>query len=311
MNKKKFVNEKISVVIPVYNSEATIAELYNRLTSVFKTITDEFEIIFVDDGSCDRSWQRLNELRNKDIRVKIIQLMRNFSQHNAIMCGFHFVEGEYIITMDDDLQNPPEELPKLISKIKEGYDLVYGEYVSKKHNLFRNIGSSLIQIVYKKVFKVPNNFTAFRIIRRQQIQGILKYDRNYVFIDGLLSWNTNNIGYIHISHHEREHGKSGYGFKKLLTLSLNMVTNFSIVPLQVASFFGLLFAFLGFIMAIFFFVKKIIFNIPVAGYTSLIIAITIFAGIQLLTLGLIGEYIGRIHLNINEKPQYEIRKQLL
>lgn len=304
-------NIQYSIVISVYNSETTLEELCNRLQSVFKTITEDYEIIFIDDGSQDKSWQKLEDLHNKDNRVKIIQLMRNFNQHNALMCGFHFANGEYIITMDDDLQNPPEEINKLINKISEGYDIVYGEYISKKHNLFRNIGSHFIQTVYKKVFNVHNKLTAFRIIKRQLIQFIFKYDKNYVFIDGLLAWNTKNIGCVRVLHHERKYGNSGYGFKKLFTLSLNMITNFSILPLQVASLLGLVFAFLGFIMAAFFITIKLLFGIPVAGYTSLIIAITIFAGIQLLTLGLIGEYIGRIHLNINEKPQYEIRKQML
>jgi glycosyltransferase involved in cell wall biosynthesis len=299
-----------SVVIPVYNSEATLEELYSRLQSVLKPISGNFEIIFIDDASHDRSWQKLEELHSRDNRVKVIQLMYNFGQHNAIMCGFHFVQGEYVITMDDDLQNPPEEIPKLIDRIKEGYDLVYGEYLSKKHNWFRNIGSSLVQLMYRKVFNVYNNLSAFRIIKRQLIQNILNYDRNYVFIDGLLAWNTKNIGEIRVLHRERKHGRSGYGLGKLITLSLNMITNFSVVPLQMASILGLLFALLGFIMGVLFFVKKIIFGIPLTGYASLIVAITIFSGIQLLSLGLIGEYIGRIHININKRPQYEIRKQL-
>jgi undecaprenyl-phosphate 4-deoxy-4-formamido-L-arabinose transferase len=302
---------RYSVVIPVYNSEATLEKLLNRLQTVFETISEDFEIILVDDGSEDKSWQKLKALRIKDNRVRIIQLMRNFGQHNALICGFRFVSGDYVITLDDDLQNPPEEIPKLINKIGEGYDIVYGKYLSKKHSMFRNLGSSLIQLVYKKVFGVHNNLTAFRIIKKQLIKSILKYKKSYVFIDGLLAWNTNKIGFISVLHNTREDGKSGYGIKKMLTLSLNMVTNFSIVPLQIASILGLLFAILGFTMSGYFLLKKIIYDIPVAGYTSLIIAITIFAGIQLLTLGLIGEYIGRIHLNINKKPQYEIREQIL
>lgn len=302
---------RYSVVIPVYNSEATLEKLTNRLRTIFETISEDFEIIFVDDGSQDESWQKLKTLRSEDSRIRIVQLMRNFGQHNALMCGFRFVIGDYVITLDDDLQNPPEEIPKLINKIGEGYDIVYGKYISKKHSRFRNLGSSLIQLVYKKVFGVHNNLTAFRIIGRQLIKSILRYEKSYVFIDGLLAWNTKKIGFISVLHNARDDGKSGYGIKKLLTLSLNMITNFSIVPLQIASILGLLFAILGFMMSGYFFLKKIIYDIPVAGYTSLIIAITIFAGIQLLTLGLIGEYIGRIHLNINNKPQYEIREQIL
>ncbi len=300
-----------SVVIPVYNSATTLEKLSERLQTIFKTISEDFEIIFVDDGSQDESWQKLKTLRSENSKIRIIQLMRNFGQHNALMCGFRFVTGAYVITLDDDLQNPPEEIPKLINKIGEGYDIVYGKYISKKHSRFRNLGSSLIQLVYKKVFGVHNHLTAFRIIRRQLIKSILKYERSYVFIDGLLAWNTKKIGFISVLHNAREDGKSGYGTKKLLTLSLNMITNFSIVPLQISSILGLLFAVLGFMMSGYFLLKKIIYDIPVAGYTSLIIAITIFAGIQLLTLGLIGEYIGRIHLNINKKPQYEIREQIL
>jgi polyisoprenyl-phosphate glycosyltransferase len=298
----------ISVVIPVYKAERSLHELYRRLKAAIEPITRDFEIIMVEDSGGDNSWEIMKRLRETDSRVKIIQLMRNFGQHNALMCGFHFVSGEYVVTLDDDLQNPPEEIPKLINKMKEGHDVVYGIYTSKRHNLFRNFGSSMIQYFYKKVFAVQGNLTAFRIIRRQVLQEILHYDKNYVFIDGLIAWVTKKIGYVEVTHDSRTRGHSGYTFKKLFTLSMNMITNFSIVPLQISAILGFLFAFLGFFMAFYFFLKKIFFNIPVAGYTSLIIAVTIFSGIQLVTIGLIGEYVGRIHLNINVKPQYLIRE---
>lgn len=301
--------EKYSIVVPVYNSEKSLEILYNRLTSVFKSISENFEIIFVDDASTDNSWKELEKLyyeNNK--KVKIIQLMRNFGQHNALICGFHFAKGDYIITLDDDLQNPPEEIPKLIDKIKQGYDLVYGEYISKKHKWFRNIGSSFIQIVYKKLFNLPHKLTSFRIIKKEIINSILNYNKNYTFIDGLIAWQTKNIGVCNVVHDNRLQGKSGYSIKKLLTLAFNLITNFSIFPLQIVSILGFLFAILAFIMTIVFFFKKIFFDIPITGYTSLIISITLFSGIQLITLGLIGEYIGRIHLNINQKPQYNIRQ---
>lgn len=302
---------KYSIVIPVYNSETTLDKLFARLRAVFKTIPEDFEIIFINDGSKDESWQKLKALRDKDNRIKIIQLMRNFGQHNALMCGFRFVNGDYVITLDDDLQTPPEEIPKLVNKINEGYDVVYGNYISKQHSLYRNLGSSFIQGLYKKVFNLHNNLTSFRIIRRQLINNILRYEKSYVFIDGLLAWNTKNIGFINVMHNKRGDGRSNYGIKKLIILSLNMCTNFSIAPLQISSIIGLLFAMLGFIMAGYVTLKKIIYGIPVEGYTSLIILITIFAGIQLVTLGLIGEYLGRIHLNINNRPQYEIRDKIL
>ncbi len=298
----------LTIVIPVYNSETTLPELYKRLKRVFINIGEDYEIIFVDDASRDNSWKVLEELHKQDPRVKIIQLMRNFGQHNAIMCGFHYAQGEYVITMDDDLQNPPEEIPKLIGKIDEGYDLVYGEYVIKHHGLFRNIGSKIIQHIYRKIFNRKTNITAFRIVRKQLVDCILKYNKNYVFIDGLLAWNTTKIGTVPVEHHDRAQGRSGYGVMKLITLSLNMITNFSIIPLQMVSISGFTFAGLGFILALYFFSKKIFYGIPVEGFTSLIIVVTIFSGIQLITLGLIGEYLGRVHLNINAKPQYEIRQ---
>jgi len=307
-------NSKIeySVVIPVYNSEHTLEELYHRLISVFRTIKNSFEIIYVDDGSNDTSWKKLEEIHKRDKRVKIIQLTHNFGQHNALMCGFHFVRGNYIITLDDDLQNPPEEIPKLVDKMKEGYDLVYGIYISKKHNRFRRLGSSLMQIVYKKYFHTNSIITNFRIIKRQITQRIIDHDKSFVFMDGLLAWKTRDIGYIDVLHNERKYAQSGYKIKKLLTFSLNVITNFSIFPLQIASVLGLLFVFMGGVIAIFFFIKKILFHIPVANFSTLIVAITLLfiSGIQLLTLGLIGEYLGRIYFNINKKPQYEIRKQL-
>lgn len=298
-----------SVVIPVYNSSKTLEELYARISAVFKNITENFEIIFIDDDSIDSSWKKLNELRARDGKIKLIQLMRNFGQHNAIMCGFHHARGKFIITMDDDLQNPPEEIPNLISKIKEGYDLVYGEYISKKHGLFRNAGSNFVQFIYKKVFNVRGNLTSFRIITVELVGQITKYNFNYVFIDGLLAWNTKNIGYALVVHQKRTLGKSGYSLRKLFTLSFNMITNFSIVPLQLASVTGILFACLGFIMAVVYFIKKICLGIPVAGFATIIIAITIFSGIQLIILGLMGEYLGRILLSINSKPQFLIREK--
>lgn len=297
----------ISVVIPVYRSAATLPQLYDRLTRVMHRIHKHYEIIFIDDGSPDNSWKILYTLFKKDRRIRLFQLTRNFGQHNAIMCGFAHAGGKYIVTLDDDLQNPPEEIMKLTSKIKEGFDLVYGEYQIKKHTLLRNFGSTLVQLVYRNVFQVPGNLTSFRILKREIAKEILRYSRNYTFIDGLLAWQTKNIGYVKVEHHERKFGKSNYNLVKLMLLTINMLTNFSIFPLQLASIGGFLFSFFGLSLAAFYFFKKIFFGIPVTGFTSIMIAILIFSGVQLLTIGLIGEYIGRIHLNINQKPQYSIR----
>ncbi len=296
-----------SIVIPVYRSRSTLIELYKRLVTVMKGINNSFEIIFVDDDSPDNSWKILTNLYKNYKDIRLIQLTRNFGQHNAIMCGIAHSKGDYIITMDDDLQNPPEDILKLINKMKQGFDIVYGEYKVKKHSSLRNIGSHFVQYVYKRIFQVSGNLTSFRIIKRNTAEKILDYKLNYTFIDGLLAWQTKNIGYVFVSHQKRASGKSNYDIGKLFALTYNMITNFSIFPLQLASITGFLFSFLGGLLAIFYALKKIFFDIPVTGYTSIMIAILIFSGVQLITIGLIGEYIGRIHLNMNQKPQYSIR----
>lgn len=300
----------ISIVIPVYRSELTLPILHRRLLSALKKIKTSYEIIYIDDGSSDNSWKVLCDLYTREKNIRIIQLTQNFGQHNALMCGLSFSKGKYVVTLDDDLQNPPEEIIKLVSKIKESFDVVYGKYSTKKHSLFRNIGSFFVQIAYRNIFKVKNNLTSFRIIKSEIVKEILKYSRNYTFIDGLIAWQTNKIGYVEVIHNERKRGKSNYNIFKLIILTLNMITNFSIFPLQLASIGGFIFSFMGLILAGFYFLKKIFFGIPVTGFTSIMLAILIFSGVQLITIGLIGEYIGRIHLNINQKPQYTIRMML-
>lgn len=298
---------KISVCIPVYNSQKTLRDVCVRTVQVLTKLVNEFEIILVDDSSPDDSWKIIQELHRNDSRIKAIQLTRNFGQHNALMCAFHHVTGDYVVTIDDDLQISPEDIPHLFQKIEEGYDVVYGIYSKKQHSAIRNFGSSLIQWVYKKVFRVPVGLTSFRIVRKEIIQAIISYNMNFTFIDGFLAWYTNRITGVEVSHQGRAIGRSGYRFSKLIQLSLNMITNFSITPLQVASMTGLAFAIFGFILGTFFFIKKIFFGIPIMGFAATGVLITIFSGVQLLSLGLIGEYIGRVHLNLNKKPQFVVR----
>ncbi len=300
----------LSIVIPVYNSSKTINEVYRQLVELFDRSGHSWELILINDGSQDGSWEVIRDLHRNDPRIKSIGLARNFGQHNAIICGFSYAKGSFIITMDDDLQNPPEEVLVLIKTLEEGdHDVVYGNFTRKKHNIFRNLGSSFIQNIYKKIFRLKKNFTSFRIIKKEVVQNILKYENNFVFIDGLIAMNTRNIGSCTVKHVERKEGKSGYNLRKLLQLAFNMISNFSLLPLQIASFFGFSFAGLGFILSIYYFVRKFFFNVPIQGYTSLIVAVTIFSGVQLITLGIIGEYIGRIHLNINKTPQFIVKDE--
>ena len=302
---------KYSVVVPVYDSSDTLDELCHRISTVFKEITENYELILIDDSSNDNSWEKMEELKKNYSYLRIIQLTRNFGQHNAIMCGFNFTQGEYVITLDDDLQTPPEEIPKLISKMKEGYDVVYGVYSKKRHSLFRNIGSGIVRFVYKVIFKTNIDITSFRIIHKSIMDAIKEYNMNYTYIDGLIAWNTDKIGAITVSHTERKKGVSGYTLAKLTALGMSVLTNFSISPLQITSFLGILFSLAGFCMAIVFFILRFIINVPVPGFTAIIITVTFFAGVQLMGLGIMGEYIGRVHLNINKRPQYRIRKAIM
>ncbi|MBU0743247.1 glycosyltransferase family 2 protein [bacterium] len=298
----------ISLVVPVYNSTATLEELTARLHAVLDPLTSgAWEIVFVNDGSRDESWAHIGRLAAREDRITGINLTRNFGQHNSIMCGIAHACGRYVITLDDDLQNPPEEIPKLLAKIEEGYDVVYGVFEKKKHSLFRNFGSELVQWMYRKTFNTKGRLTSFRIIDRDIAKRLLEYGRSFTFIDGLISWNTSRIGNTVVEHHARASGRSGYSNRKLLILALNMATNFSIGPLQVATIVGILFSMFGFIFGFYILLKKILMDIPISGYTSTIVTVAFLSGVQLLTVGVLGEYIGRIHINVSNCPQYVVR----
>ncbi len=302
---------EISVVIPVYNSAKMLERLHARLTTVLAGLGRSYEIVFVDDGSKDDSWGGLEALRLRDPgHVVAVQLMRNFGQHNALMCGLATARGAYVLTMDDDLQNPPEEIPKMLACIEDnGLDLVYGCPRDRNHAGWRNLGSAVVQGFYRKVFRNPITPTPFRVMSHQLAKRIDFYDLNFTFLDGLLAWCTSRIGAVDVEHHPRAEGKSNYSISKLMVLSLNLYTNFSLLPLQVVSGLGFLTAFSGFLLGLYYAVQYLFSNILVPGYASTIIAVLILGGMQLLALGVIGEYVGRLHLNVNRKPQYVVRQR--
>jgi polyisoprenyl-phosphate glycosyltransferase len=302
----------LSVIIPVYRSSQTLEPLTARLREVLDRTRLDYEIIFVEDGSPDDSWGVLESLRQRQPeRIVAIQLMRNYGQHNALMCGFRHARGDFVVTMDDDLQNPPEEIPKLIEAIKRGdYDLVYGSYGGKKHSAWRNLSSGVVNAFYRRVFRSSVTVTSFRIIRRPLLESIFAYNLNFTFIDGLLAWNTQRIGQAEVEHRPRAEGRSGYSLTKLTMLALNLFTNFSLLPLQMVSLVGLLTALLGLLVAVYYLVLYLMSAILVPGYASTIIAILVLGGVQLLSLGIMGEYLGRLHLNVNRKPQY-VERQVL
>jgi polyisoprenyl-phosphate glycosyltransferase len=302
----------LSVVIPVYRSAETLRELVRRLNAVLADAGLEYELIFVDDCSPDRSWDILEELhREHPERIHAIQLMRNYGQHNALMCGFRHARGATIVTMDDDLQNPPEEIPKLLAAMRErDLDLVYGRYEAKQHRSWRNLGSTIVNAFFKLVFRTSIRVTSFRIMRRELMASICRYDLNFTFIDGLLAWNTQRVGETLVAHHPRREGRSGYSIAKLLLLALNLFTNFSLLPLQVISVIGSLTAALGLGLGVYYLVLHLLSQITVPGYASIMVAVLTLGGLQLLSLGVMGEYLGRLHLNVNRKPQYVTRQTL-
>ena len=300
----------LSIVVPVYNSAGTLGSLLERLTQTIEALTTRYEIILVDDGSRDDSWAVIQSLRvNYGDHLVAVQLMRNYGQHNTLMCGLGLARGEYVVTMDDDLQNPPEEIPKLLSHIKQhSLDLVYGCPSNRNHAAWRNLGSTIVWHFYRTVFRNPVTPTPFRIMRHQLAQSVMFYDLNFTYLDGLLAWCTSRIAGVEVEHHARAQGNSGYSLGKLLGLALNLYTNFSLIPLQIVSGLGVVTATSGFLVGAYYLFQFFASNIVVPGFASTIIAILILGGAQLLALGVIGEYLGRLHLNVNRKPQYVIRR---
>ncbi len=299
----------VSIVIPVYNSAANLRPLIDRLIDVLESLKHSFEIVCVDDGSRDDSWNLLCELqREHPGQIVAIQLMRNFGQHNALMCGFRHTQGSLVVTIDDDLQHPPEELPKLLAAIEDGgHDLVYGNADRRQHRAWRNVGSLLVNAAYRLMFRTNVSISAFRVMRRELLDAIFPYTLNYTFVDGLFAWNTQRIGEVTVDHHPRLTGRSGYCFSKLVVLALNLFTNFSLLPLQLVSLLGFFAATSGLVAGSYYLMRYFQDSIVIPGYASTIMSILVLGGIQLLSLGIIGEYLGRLHLNVNRKPQYTIR----
>lgn len=302
-------HSSISVVIPVFCPGPGLDTLARQLPASLAKLSGSYEIVLVEDGGEAQGWDGVRRFRaGSPEHVTAIRLMRNFGQHNALMCGLRHARGDYIITMDDDGQHPPEEIPKLIRAIEEtGADVVYGVPKSRNHAPWRNLGSWLVTGFYKLVFRTRVTPSAFRIMRREVVDAILNYDLNYTYIDGLLAWNTDRIAQVEVEHRPRQNGRSGYSLGKLLTLALNLFTNFSLLPLQLVSLVGFVVALFGLVTGAYYLGLYLSGKIEVPGYASTIVAVLVLGGVQLLSLGIMGEYLGRVHLNINRKPQYTIR----
>lgn len=299
----------VSVVIPVYGSEKVLEVLVERLQSVFESAHNQrvnYEIIFVCDGSPDQSWAVIQSLSSRYSQVHGIALRMNVGQHNALMAGFAAARGEIIVTMDDDLQHAPSDIPLLLQAIERGYDVVFARFKKRRHVGWKVAGSHFNDLVAGYLINKPKTLylSPFRAMKASICKDILRYQGPYVYVDGLILSATCNIGMVEVEHHERYLGDSAYGFKKSVSLWLKMATSFSIVPLRITSFVGLCFSALGFLLAVLFIVQKFTLDRMPNGWSSLIVTILIVGGVQLLALGMLGEYLGRVLLTINAKPQY-------
>jgi glycosyltransferase involved in cell wall biosynthesis len=306
------LKHQCSVIIPVYNSEDSLIELTNRLKSVLNKLFSSYEIIFVVDGSPDKSWNVVQTLAKKDIHIRAFNLMRNFGQHNALLCGILAARYELIATLDDDLQQPPEELPALVKKLDEGYDVVYGTPQQEHHGLFRDLTSVATKKVLASIMGTEHAryVGAFRLFRAEIRQAFENFHGPYINIDVLLSWGTKQIGAVQVTHLPREKGKSGYTIGKLFIHALNLITGFSAIPLRVSSIAGFFFAFVGIIILVYVLVRRIFFSVQVPGFTFLASAIAFFSGAMLFALGIIGEYIARMYFRVMDKPKFVVRETI-
>jgi glycosyltransferase involved in cell wall biosynthesis len=273
-------------------------------------MTDHFEILMVEDCGGDNSWEIIEAIAAKDRRVRGIQFNRNFGQHAATICGIAHATGEWVVTLDDDLEQNPEDITALYAKAQEGYDLVYGVYEARSHSRWRNFSSELARTLFRIAIPSLNDaYTSFRIMRRHIAEALPRFDSPYPFIDGYLSWITNRYGTVTVEHGTRYQGVSNYTLKKLITHTTNIFVTFSDLPLKIATYVGLGSALIGLVTLLVVLLVKIFGGITVSGYASLMASIVLFGGLQMFILGIMGEYLGRINFKTSRKPLYLIARE--
>ena len=298
----------ISVVTPVYNGEASIAELCRRVGEVLPLVATQYEIILVNDDSRDGSWEIISELCSRWPTVRGLNLMRNYGQHNALLCGIRAAQYDVVVTMDDDLQHPPEEIPRLLEQLEQRFDVVYGTPKAEQHGFLRGLASRITRLALSMAIgrELAKNVSAFRVFRTRLRDAFAEYQSPFVSIDVLLTWATTRIGAITVGFEPRRSGSSTYTFKRLLRHALDMMTGFSTLPLQLASLIGFSCTLLG--IAVFLYVVvRYCLEGSVPGFPFLASIIAIFSGAQLFALGVIGEYLARMHFRTMNQPPYAIR----
>lgn len=305
------MSQLVSFVIPCYRSSKTIVGVVEEIDKAMKRLSKyRYEIILVNDCSPDETFEVIRGICAERKDICGINLARNFGQHAALMAGFHYVRGDILVCLDDDGQTPADEVGKLLAKLEEGYDAVYARYEHKQHSTFRNLGSKVNEWMARVMIGKPKELylSSYFAVKRFVVDEMLRYSNPYPYVIGLVLRTTNRITNVDVNHREREIGTSGYTVGKLFALWFNGFTAFSIKPLRVATVLGAFSAAMGFLYGIYTIIKKLVNPNVVIGFSSLMSAVVIFSGIVMLMLGIIGEYIGRIYISMNNSPQYVVRE---
>ena len=305
--------KKVSFVIPCYRSEKTLEHVVAEIRDKMKSLVEySYEIILVNDCSPDGTLAVIRRLCEADNRIKGISFARNFGQHSALMAGLRQSTGDYVVCLDDDGQTPANEVDKLLSKLDEGFDAVYAQYKHKHHSSFRNLGSKVNELMTRMMLDKPKELyvSSYFAVRRFVVEDMVRYENSYPYVIGLVLRATKNITNVTVQHREREEGSSGYTLKKLLSLWFNGFTAFSVKPLRIATTVGVMSASVGFLYGIYTVIKRFINPDVPMGFSALMAALVFFGGMIMIMLGLIGEYIGRIYISMNNSPQYVIRERM-
>jgi undecaprenyl-phosphate 4-deoxy-4-formamido-L-arabinose transferase len=302
--------EMVSVVVPVYKSKEILPHLVDRLTRAFSEAGCPYEIICVCDCSPDGSWEQLVQIAKRDPHLKAVLLRRHFGYDSAIMAGFAHVRGNYVVTMDDDLQHAPEDIPKLRSALEQGYDVVYAHFPERRQHLLKNLGSWLNGLLGRIVLGKERGLylSPFKIMRREVVDEVRRYVGPFPYVDGLLLTITASIGQVTVEHHQRFSGHGNHTLVPSLRIWLNHATGFSIIPLRLASYLGLLVSMVAFALIVFLIIWRLFEGQAPEGWASSIVLYTFLGGIQLLALGLVGEYLGRAYLTLSRFPQFVVKE---
>lgn len=305
---------EISIVVPVYGSEKILPELVAQVYGAMQAAgaQERFELILVSDSSPDRSWEVIRELAPRHAFLRGICLAKNFGQHNAIMAGLNSAAGEIVVVMDDDLQHPPAAIMLLVQAVRDGADVCFTTYTQRKHAAWKRFGSWVNDVAASFLLGKPRGLylSSFKAMHRRVAQEIVRYDGPYAYVDGLILDVTRHVTSVPITHQERHEGKGNYGLRRSLSLWLKMATSFSIIPLRLASFTGIVLAGLSALAMVAVIAQKLRHPEIQAGWASMLSAVLFMGGLQLLCLGVIGEYLGRTYLKINRKPQFVVRQRI-